>query len=111
MMQSGEQKPVLFAVLNWGIGHASRSVPLIRALQNKGIPVILASDGVAADLLRIEFPGQIIHELPTYTIRYSRQNMYWNVLRSLWIILSAIWAEQRWIRAIIRHQPLCCHYQ
>ncbi|MCF8238083.1 MAG: hypothetical protein K9I85_08000 [Saprospiraceae bacterium] len=106
MTQVGEQKPVLFAVLNWGMGHASRSVPLIRAFQEKGISVILAADGAAADLLQAEFPDQTIHELPSYNVRYQTRNIYWNVLRSLVTILISIWAEHQWLRAFVRKQPL-----
>lgn len=106
MNTRGKQKPVLFAALNWGMGHASRSVPLIRALQEKRIPVILASDGVAAELLRKEFPELYIHELPSYQVRYDTDNIYWNVLRSLWSILSAIWAEHQWLRSFLRSHDL-----
>ncbi len=101
-MHSGKQKSVLFATLNWGMGHASRSVPLIRELHKKGVPVIFASDGVAAELLRAEFPGQEVYELPSYNVRYEKRNIYVNVLRSLWNILSAIWSENLWIRSFLK---------
>ncbi len=106
MNAGGEQLPVLFAALNWGMGHASRSVPLIRSLQQKGIAVILASDGDAADLLRAEFPGQTVHELPSYSVRYGSRNIYWNVLRSSWSICTAIRTERKWVKTFLRQQPL-----
>lgn len=106
MTISGKQKPVLFAALNWGMGHASRSVPLIRELQKQGVPVILASDGVAADLLRAEFPAQEVHELPSYNVQYRHKNIYINVLRSLWTILTAIWKEHQWLRKFVRQHHI-----
>lgn len=48
--------PILFAALNWGMGQASLSVPLIRVVQRLNVPLILAADGVAAELFRVEFP-------------------------------------------------------
>jgi UDP:flavonoid glycosyltransferase YjiC (YdhE family) len=42
-----EAKTILIAPLNWGLGHATRCIPIIRALlKNNYIPII-ASDGIA----------------------------------------------------------------
>ncbi|MEZ5032110.1 MAG: glycosyltransferase [Saprospiraceae bacterium] len=106
MKTSGDQRPILFAALNWGMGHASRSVPLIRELQRRQIPLILGSDGVAAELLRAEFPDLDIRELPSYKVTYPSRNIYINVLKSVWTILLAILAERRWVRSIHRQTPL-----
>ncbi|MCO6486445.1 MAG: hypothetical protein J5I41_11785 [Saprospiraceae bacterium] len=97
---------VLFVALNWGMGHASRSVPLIRALLRAGARVTLASDGVAAELFRSEFPDLEVHELPGYKVSYPSRNVYLNVLRSSLSILRAIWLERMWLRRFRRmHQP------
>ncbi len=63
---------VLYAVLNWGIGHAVRSVPVIAQLLSHGHPVVLASDGAALELLKKEFPGLPYFTLPAWDIRYPR---------------------------------------
>lgn len=96
---------VLFAVLNWGMGHASRSVPIIRNLQAQGHEVVLASDGVALDLLQAEFPDVPSIELPGYNVHYPTKNIYVNVLLSTWAILRAIRAERRWLRQYLRDNP------
>ncbi len=80
------------------MGHASRSVPIIRAFQEKGIHISLASDGVAADLFRAEFPHLVVHELPSYKVSYPSANIYLNVLWSTWNILTAKRKERRWLR-------------
>lgn len=95
---------ILFAVLNWGMGHASRSVPLIRALTVQGVQVSLASDGVAAELLRKEFPELVLHELPGYKVNYPSRNIYLNVLLSAISIMTAIRREQRWLRQLHKQQ-------
>ena len=47
---------IIVAVLNWGLGHASRSIPVITALKAEGFEPVLASDGEALLLLRKDFP-------------------------------------------------------
>ncbi len=65
-------KPAIFyAVLNWGLGHASRSIPVITALLKKGLQVHLASDGYALDLLTKTFPELPVHKLPSLEISYQ----------------------------------------
>jgi hypothetical protein len=63
---------ILFCVLNWGLGHASRSIPIIEALLQKGNEITLASDGMPLALLRHTFPHLPAEELPAYGIRYPR---------------------------------------
>jgi len=63
---------VLFCVLNWGLGHASRSTPVIEFLISKGIQVDIASDGDALVLLQQKFPKSKFIELPPYKIQYSK---------------------------------------
>jgi len=66
-------KRILIAPLNWGLGHATRSIPVINALiANKFEPVI-ASDGEALRLLKKEFPQLQSLELPSYNITYSKK--------------------------------------
>lgn len=71
---------VIVAPLNWGLGHATRCVPLINYLLSQGIKVIIASDGLSLKLLIKEFPELPSYELPSYGIRYSHANMAWNML-------------------------------
>ena len=48
---------ILVAPLNWGLGHATRCIPIIRALLDLGFNPIIASDGMALLLLQKEFPS------------------------------------------------------
>ena len=70
-----KKKTVIVAPLNWGLGHATRCIPIIEALQEAGATVILASDGGALALLRREFPHLRAVELPAYNIRYPFRSM------------------------------------
>ncbi|MDO9548487.1 MAG: glycosyltransferase, partial [Candidatus Marinimicrobia bacterium] len=64
---------ILVAVLNWGLGHASRSIPIIKALKEHNI-VVLASTGCSLALLRDEFPDCEALDFPDYNVRYSRNS-------------------------------------
>ncbi len=48
------KKNILVAPLNWGLGHATRCIPIIHALEENGCTPIIASDGVALALLKKE---------------------------------------------------------
>ena len=74
VLQRGK-KTIIVAPLNWGLGHATRCIPIIVALEQAGATVILASDGGALDLLRREFPHLRSLELPAYNIQYPFRSM------------------------------------
>lgn len=93
---------ILIAPLNWGLGHATRCVPLIRAMENLGANVLLASDGSALELLKTEFPHLPVFHLPSYRIRYQTNSMIWNIFWQLPRILYAIRAEQQAIEQLVQ---------
>lgn len=74
-----EGQKILVAPLNWGLGHATRCIPLIRALQVRGARVFLASDGVALRLLQHEFPELPAFELPSYNIKYAAKGRFFKL--------------------------------
>lgn len=48
-------KRILVTPLDWGLGHATRCIPLIKELQKQNCMVFIASSGRAHDLLKKEF--------------------------------------------------------
>jgi hypothetical protein len=64
-------KTILIAPLNWGLGHATRCIPIIRALQGLNHIPIIASDGIALDMLRNSLFKTL--ELPSYQITYAKK--------------------------------------
>jgi UDP-N-acetylglucosamine transferase subunit ALG13 len=73
MNQAGaSMKPkILVAPLDWGLGHATRCIPIIRSLIRHNCLPVLAGDGAVKILLRYEFPDLPFIDLPGYHIRYS----------------------------------------
>ncbi|NRD19156.1 glycosyltransferase [Winogradskyella eckloniae] len=67
------KKRILVAPLNWGLGHSTRCIPIIKALIKHNFDPIIASDGIALELLKKEFPELTTFELPSYNITYSKK--------------------------------------
>lgn len=55
-----------------GLGHATRSLPLIRALTLRGHNIVVGSSGRAMAFLRAELPDVQFVVIPDYGITYSR---------------------------------------
>lgn len=84
---------VLFAVLDWGLGHATRSVPLVLGLLSQGCVVTLASRGKALQWLGDRFPALDVLEMPQPDIRYSRYLNGWRIASQGWKVLSSVERE------------------
>ncbi len=91
-------KHILVAVLNWGLGHATRSIPIIRDLIDGHNTITIASDGAALALLRRVYPQLPYLALPGYDVRYPTSNMTWNIATQLPKITQTIRAEQLMIQ-------------
>jgi hypothetical protein len=96
-----EKKKVLVAVLNWGLGHATRCVTIVKELERHGCDVVLASDGISLDLLKKEFPLLKSMALPSYNVSYSRHlPMALSICLQLPGVLANIKKEKRFLEGI-----------
>lgn len=64
---------ILVAPLDWGLGHATRTIPVIRGFLAHGATVDLAVSGNISALYRGEFPDLTQIEVPGYEIRYPNR--------------------------------------
>lgn len=97
---------ILVAVLNWGLGHATRCIPIINSLEAQGATVILASDGDALLLLQQQYPHLTSIELPAYAIHYKGNNMFLNIAPQVPKILKAIHLERKKLQSIIKEYEI-----
>ena len=67
------KKNILVAPLNWGLGHATRCIPIIKALEENNFNPIIASMELPWLLLKKEFPHLVSVELPPYDIEYAEK--------------------------------------
>lgn len=96
-------KKILVAPLNWGLGHATRCIPIIKALLLHNFEPIIASDGAALELLKQEFPALTCLELPSYNIKYSKNGYFFKLklLKDSPKVINAINAEKKAVQQII----------
>jgi UDP-N-acetylglucosamine transferase subunit ALG13 len=94
---------VLVAPLDWGLGHATRCIPIVRGLINAGCEVWIAAEGRQSSLLKQEFPQLNFLELEGYRIRYSRSGamLPLKIFLQLPRLWSVVFKERRWLRKMI----------
>ena len=101
------KKKILIAPLNWGLGHATRCIPIINALVAQNFEPILASDGDALTLLQKEFPNLTSYELPSYDIKYTTgKNQKLKLVVQSPQILKASINEQKSVQQIHKQEKL-----
>ena len=101
-------KRILVAPLNWGLGHATRCIPIINALLDQGHDPFIASDGVALTLLEKEFPELPAFELPSYKITYAEKGKNFKI-KMIWDspkVLKAIAKEKKAIKKLVKEYHL-----
>lgn len=99
---------ILVAPLNWGLGHATRCIPIIRALLKNGFCPVIASDGIALELLRKEFPELESLYLPSYQIEYAKEGKFFKLkmIRDSPKMVKAIAKEKKLVKKIIRERNI-----
>lgn len=107
MRDGHRSKRVLIAPLDWGLGHATRCVPVIRALQRRNAEVFIASSGNALLLLKEEFPEVTCYEIASYNVKYSRR---WPFMLAMMIqlprFIRTIQQEHHQIRKIVKDNSI-----
>ncbi len=88
-----KQTSICISPIDWGLGHATRCITLIRALESLGFKIFIASEGKHEIILREAIPNATFLSLRGYRIRYTKN-------RAL-LIPAIIFQLPKIIRAII----------
>ena len=95
---------VLVAPLDWGLGHATRCIPIICELLRLNYDVLVAAEGKTKNLLQKEFPELVFLPLMGYKMHYS--NIKFLLPLSLFIqlpkLLRRIYYEHKWLKKTIK---------
>lgn len=101
------KKRILICPLNWGLGHATRCIPVIRLLLEKNADVIIAADGRPLELLKKEFPQLEFIYLKGYNIRYPEKgSMILKIFFSAPKIFWGIYKEHLSVKKIVRTKKI-----
>lgn len=102
-----EKKRILVCPLNWGLGHATRDIPIIRSFINHNFDVVVACDGASYNLLNEEFSQLEFIRFPGYTVRYSKSNS--QVMKMFFLIPKIIiWTfkENKILKHLVREKQI-----
>lgn len=99
---------VLVAPLDWGLGHTTRSIPVINGLIKHGCEVIIAAEGAGRILLEKEFPGLRFLQLRGYRMTYSQRGFWMPVKLFLQFpkIILRIYQEHLWLKKAIKEHSI-----
>jgi UDP:flavonoid glycosyltransferase YjiC (YdhE family) len=107
-MSTTHSHRILLAPLDWGLGHATRCVPLIDRWLAAGHEVILAGNGRSAAWLANRYPQLELHtDIPDYVITYPKNgNMTIHFAKHLFRLLGVIEAERRWLNQFMKKHTI-----
>lgn len=91
---------VLVAPLDWGLGHATRCIPIIKEFINQRCTVVIAAAGAQKIVLQEEFPDLSFVETPGFRIKYGK-NRAFTLLKIIFAvpkILIGIKRENQWLQ-------------
>lgn len=94
---------ILVAPLDWGLGHATRCIPIINELISQNCEVYIAAGGSSFFLLKKEYPSTVFLRIHNYKIRYSRNKRWlpFKLFLQFPGIIFSIWKEKLWLKKII----------
>jgi hypothetical protein len=98
---------ILVAPLDWGLGHATRCIPLIRQLRKDfSAQITIAATGSQAAIIRESFPDIPFLTPPEYGVQYHK-NRAVTIARLVFAmpgILQTIREEANWLDDLLSHQ-------
>lgn len=92
---------ILIAPLDWGLGHTTRCMIIIRSLLKNNYKVIVAVNRQQQSLLQQEFASQISYTyLSGYNINYTKHPQFFNlkIIAQIPRIFWAIYSEKKWLK-------------
>ena len=102
MISNITNKRILIAPLNWGLGHATRDVSIIRDLLKNENEVFVAGNLNTIRILNEEFPDLTFILFPSFSVKYSKQFLILKLIFSLPYFLFQIAKEHFKLKKIIK---------
>lgn len=101
------KKRILITPLNWGLGHATRCIPIIQKLLTAGYDVIIAADKKPLLVLNEALPTLQCIEFPGYEINYvANGSLAFNLLLKAPAIFKSIKAEHKVLEQLVNQYDI-----
>ena len=98
---------ILISPLDWGLGHASRIIPLINRHIEQGDKVIIAGSGLSLNLLKKQFPTLESIEIPSFKMKYSAGNsQVWAVAKAFPKLIYYSIREHSALKRIVKEENI-----
>lgn len=93
--------------MEWGIGHATRCVPIIDYLLEKGQKVIIGGEGRSLQFLKRAYPGLEFIIMPGFKVKYHHKgHVAMHLLRSAPALFWSFYREHKQLKHIIHKQQI-----
>lgn len=93
----------MVAPLNWGLGHATRCIPIVDCLLNAGVEVVLAASGRSAELLKANFPQLELIDFPDYGMTHPvRGSFALRLVRKSGAVFRYIRNEHKVLKELVK---------
>ena len=98
---------ILISPLDWGLGHASRIIPLINRYIEQGDYVIIAGGGLSLNLLQKQFPTLQSIEIPSFKMKYSAgKSQVWAVAKAFPRLIYYSIREHSALKRIVKEKNI-----
>ena len=98
---------ILISPLDWGLGHASRIIPIINRYIELGDNVIIAGSGLSFELLKKQFPTLHSIEIPSFKMKYSSRNsQVWAVVKAFPRLIFYSIKEHQVLKRIVKEENI-----
>ena len=99
---------VLVAPMDWGLGHTTRCIPIIKELLEQGCQVLVAGPDSIKSVILEEFPNLKILPLKGYRISLARKTDWFmgKMLFQFPKIFNTLSFEKRWLKRIIKAENI-----
>ena len=107
---------MLVCPMDWGLGHASRCMPVIMALRDAGCRVLVAASGGGSELIKRELGPEITDEagpvednrvriipFPGFPVSYSRRFLFFRLMFRVPAFVYHIYKERRLLNRIVKN--------
>ena len=99
-----EQKAVCISPLDWGLGHATRCISLMYALESLNYKVYIATDGKHEAILREAVPNATFLHLKGYRVWYTRSRalLIPGIIVQIPKIIASVVHEYFWLKRVAK---------
>jgi predicted glycosyltransferase len=97
----------LICPLGWGMGHATRMIPIINFLKSQGVEVVVAGDERVRPIFQNRFIGTPFILFPSYRVELSAgENQLFSLIGITFRMLWATCRETRHLRTIVESHKI-----